>query len=73
MQPGQQVTLNAGGSRDDVRIVSYRFELGDGRVVTQTSPTLRTTYTRRGLFRPRVTVTDTAGQTASATSAVLVF
>jgi parallel beta-helix repeat protein len=70
---GQQVTLNAGASRDDVGIVSYRFELGDGRVVVQASPTLRTSYTRRGLFFPRVTVTDTAGQTSSASTVVLIF
>jgi parallel beta-helix repeat protein len=70
---GQQVTLNASASRDDVGIASYRFELGDGRVVVQTGPILRTSYTRRGLFFPRVTVTDTAGKTSSATNVVLVF
>jgi parallel beta-helix repeat protein len=70
---GQQVTLNASASRDDVGIASYRFELGDGRVVVQTSPILRSTYTRRGLFFPRVTVTDTAGQTSSASNVVLIF
>jgi hypothetical protein len=70
---GQQVTLNASASRDDVGITSYRFELGDGRVVVQASPILRATYTRRGLFFPRVTVTDTAGQTSSASNVVLIF
>jgi parallel beta-helix repeat protein len=70
---GQQVTLDASASRDDVGIASYRFELGDGRVVVQTSPILRTSYTRRGLFFPRVTVTDTAGQTSSASGVVLIF
>jgi parallel beta-helix repeat protein len=70
---GQQVTLNASASRDDVGIASYRFHLGDGRIVTQASPILRTTYTRRGLFFPRVVVTDGAGQTSSATNVVLIY
>jgi len=70
---GQQITANASQSRDDVGIASYRFDFGDGFVVTQTSPIARHGYTRRGLFTVRVTVTDTAGQTASATSAVLIF
>ena len=48
-------------------------DFGDGFVVTQTSAIARHAYTRRGIFRIRVTVTDTAGQTSTASDLVLVF
>jgi hypothetical protein len=69
----QQVTANASASRDDIGIRNYHFDFGDGSVVTQTSAIARHAYTRRGIFRIRVTVTDTAGQTSTASDLVLVF
>ena len=53
--------------------MNYRFDFGDGFVVTQTSAIARHAYTRRGIFRIRVTVTDTAGQTSTASDLVLIF
>ncbi len=60
---GLLVTADASGSRDDVGIVSYRFEWGDGQVTTQAGPIATHTYASKGVKHVRLTVTDGAGQT----------
>ncbi len=62
------VHLSADASRswDDVGIASYTFDFGDGTVVTQATPTASHTYGTAGRFVVRLTVTDTAGFTATA-------
>lgn len=69
----QLVTANASGSRDDVGIVSYRFEFGDGKVVTQAGPVASHAYTRRGIYVVRVKVSDGGGRFDWAYGLVLVF
>jgi hypothetical protein len=67
------VKLDASGSRDpDGRVVSYRFEYGDGATDgPQPSPIAHHTY-GAGRFTAKVTVTDDKGATASASVAVTV-
>jgi hypothetical protein len=63
---GQLVTANGSASSDDVGIVSYRFTWGDGTPDTlQAGPVATHTFTRKGNFKVRLTVTDGAGQTGS--------
>jgi len=62
---GQLVQASGAGSTDDDAVVSYRFDFGDGTVITQASPVASHAYASRGNFKVRLTVTDSAGQTAS--------
>jgi parallel beta-helix repeat protein len=66
------VLASAIGSSDDDRIVSYRFEWGDGTVQVTTSPLALHAYRVRGTFHVRLTVTDSAGQTATVQQPVVV-
>jgi PKD repeat protein len=62
------VSFDASGSSDpDVgdSIVSYRFDFGDGAVVTQSSSSASHTYTSAGIYTASVVVTDTNGTTSS--------
>ena len=70
--PGGNVTADASQSRDDIGIVSYRFDWGDGSVTTQPGPIATHTYTALGVQHVRLTVTDGAGQTANAQQPVQV-
>jgi parallel beta-helix repeat protein len=66
------VVASAIGSSDDDRIVSYRFDFGDGTVINTSSPLAVHSYRARGTFHVRLTVTDSAGQTATAQQPVVV-
>jgi hypothetical protein len=70
--PGGVVLAEATGSRDDVRIVSYRFDWGDGSVDTHPIPFGAHRYRAPGVYHVRLTVTDSAGQTATAQQPVQV-
>jgi hypothetical protein len=70
--PGGVVLADATGSRDDVRIVSYRFDWGDGSSDTLAIPFGAHRYDEPGVYHVRLTVTDTAGQTATAQQPVQV-
>jgi PKD repeat protein len=59
------VTANASASADDLGIVSYRFEWGDGTSTTQAGPVATHAWSTTGSKKVRLTVTDTAGQTAT--------
>ena len=59
------VTANASASADDIGIVSYRFQWGDGTSTTQTEPIATHAWSTKGPKKVRLTVTDSAGQTAS--------
>src|SRR5439155_16894536 len=59
-------SADAGG-----RIVSYRFDFGDGSAVTQTEPVATHTYDG-GIWSLGLTVTDDAGDTASTSAKIAV-
>jgi hypothetical protein len=69
----QTVTANGSASRDDVGIVNYRFDFGDGTVISGPNAIARHAYRRRGFYVVRLTVTDTAGQSATAADWVLIY
>ncbi len=66
------VVADASESRDfDGRIVSYRFDFGDGTVLpAQAQPTATHTYAA-GTWKPQVTVTDNDGHVALAGALVI--
>lgn len=56
---GESVSFDASGSSDDVGVVSYQWEFGDGS--TATGPTPAHTYGDPGQYTVTLTVTDDAG------------
>ena len=70
------VSADASGSTDNgdsTPIATYRFDFGDGTITgPQAGATASHTYTTAGSYTVRVTVTDTGGQSASATAEVVV-
>ena len=59
------VIANASASRDDIGIVSYRFQWGDGTSTTQSGPIATHAWSTKGPKKVSLTVTDTAGQTGT--------
>ena len=57
--------LDAGNSKDNVKIRSFRWELGNGDTVTGVRP--KYAYQKAGTYRIKLTVTDTAGNKAEET------
>ena len=72
IQPGESATADASESTDDIGIVSYRFEWGDGTVTTQPGPIATHQFNAPGVHHVRLTVTDVSGQTARAQQPVQV-
>jgi parallel beta-helix repeat protein len=71
-----QVSLDASASTDNdaFPIDTYRFDFGDGTTTpTQTSPFAAHTYTAAGVYTARVTVTDRAGASSTATVQITAF
>ena len=62
---GMNLPLDAGNSRDNVKIRSFRWELGNGDTVTGVRP--KYAYQKAGTYRIKLTVTDTAGNKAEET------
>jgi hypothetical protein len=63
------VTADASKSTDDKSGLTYTFDFGDGTAVVgpQSEATATHTYQSAGTYTVKVTVTDSAGQTASTT------
>ena len=67
-RPGTAISFNGSGSRDpDGSIASYRWDWGDG-TTTGSGATPSHTFARSGTFTVRLTVTDNAGATGTATT-----
>ena len=66
------VTLNASASSDpDGKVVSYRFDFGDGTVLGPQADPIASHVYAAGTWTPRVTVTDDAGGGAAASVTVV--
>ena len=74
VQPGESVVFDATGSTDNVGITNYEWDFGDGSGAT--GPELSTppskTYDSAGTYTVTLTVSDAAGNTATATRTVTV-
>lgn len=70
--PGSLVRLVAADSHDNREISEYRWNLGNGVVLTTTEPVIEYRYSQPGTYPVTVTVTDTAGNTDVATSSLTV-
>ena len=68
---GASVTFDAGASSDNVDIVSYEWNFGDG--TTGTGKTTTHTYTSPGTYTVTLTVKDTAGNSATVSKTVTVL
>lgn len=70
---GRTCTLDAGASSTTSPVQSYELDAGDGSAPLRGSATTRSvTYRNAGTYRARATVTDRAGQSATATVSVRV-
>lgn len=70
---GHPVTLDASMSTDDHGIVGYAFACGNGKTTPSGSSASTTcSYASAGIYSASVVVTDTAGQSATATKSVTV-
>lgn len=65
------VTFDASGSSDNVGIVSYEWDFGDGTTGTEKTPTH--TYTHLGSYTVTLTVKDAAGNISTDTVTVTVL
>jgi PKD repeat protein len=68
---GATVTFDAGGSKDNVGIVSYDWDFGDE--TTGAGLTANHTYTSPGTYTVTLTVKDSAGNSATDTITVTVL
>ena len=60
-------TFDASGSRDDVRILTYSWNFGDASAQANgTTSIVKHAYGATGTYTATLTITDSAGQTASA-------
>lgn len=67
------VEIDATATSDDRGIAGYAFDFGDGsQTVRQPAAVVSHAYTTAGTHTVRMTVTDTSGQTATATTQVVV-
>ena len=71
---GQVVSFNAGGvtTLAGATITQYDWDFGDGTTATGAVPTASHSYAAEGTFVVRLTVTDSAGRTGTATLTVTV-
>ncbi|HEX7978986.1 MAG TPA: PKD domain-containing protein [Gemmatimonadaceae bacterium] len=70
--PTLQCTLDATTSTDDKGIVSYKWDWGNGRSETHTTPTARNTWATAGVYTVTLTVTDGGGLSNSTSKQVAV-
>ena len=68
----RQCAFDASGSTDDIGIVSYKWDWGNGRSETKTGKTTRNTWASSGTYTVSLKVTDTKGQANTQLQSVVV-
>lgn len=69
---GETAYFDASGSTDNVGIVSYEWNFGDGTTITKPDPNATHIYTEPGTYTVTLTVKDTAGMTSTDEISVIV-
>ncbi|NIS82039.1 MAG: PKD domain-containing protein, partial [Anaerolineales bacterium] len=67
------VNLDASGSFDNVAIVDYLWDFGDGTSENSTIPSAVHTYTRPGVYMITLTIADEAGNLDSTSTSIVVY
>ncbi|MEO8561442.1 MAG: PKD domain-containing protein [bacterium] len=70
--PTNKCAFNGSASTDDIGIVSYTWDWGNGRSESHAGPTANNTFNPVGVYSVTLTVTDGSGQTGSVTKAITV-
>ena len=70
--PTLRCSVDGSTSTDDVGIVSYKWNWGNGRTETHTGPTANNTWAAPGTYSITLTVTDGGGLTNSVTKQVTI-
>jgi PKD repeat protein len=70
--PTLRCSADGSTSTDDVGIVSYKWDWGDGRSETHAYPTVNNTWAAPGTYSVKLTVTDGGGLTNSVTKQVVI-
>ncbi|MBO4981087.1 MAG: PKD domain-containing protein, partial [Lachnospiraceae bacterium] len=68
---GMEMAFDGMGSSDNVRITSYRWDMGNGDVLTGAQPVY--TYHEPGIYTVTLEVGDAAGNTAKASAIVQIY
>ena len=69
---GSAVNFNASGSTSADPIASYKWDFGDGTIVTTTTPTTSHTYSTAGGYTVTLIIKDSKGRTSLTTQTVTV-
>jgi subtilisin family serine protease len=67
-----QCSFDASSSTAKTSIVSYRWDWGNGRVETRTTPTTRNTWATPGTVNVALTITDSGGLTSTITKSIAI-
>ena len=67
-----QCSFDASASTDDVKVTSYKWDWGNARTETRTTPTTRNTWAASGTYNIVLTVTDGSGLTSSLAKSVVI-
>jgi len=67
-----QCVLDASSSTDDLLVVSYRWDWGNGRTESKLSSSTKNTWASPGTYNVVLTATDGSGVTSSIAKAVIV-
>ena len=67
------VNFDASGSYDNVGIIDYQWDFGDGTFENSTIPSVIHSYTKPGVYTAMLTVVDESGNANSASISVVVY
>ncbi|MHA1651589.1 MAG: PKD domain-containing protein [Candidatus Helarchaeota archaeon] len=66
------IEFDARNSTDNVEIISYIWDFGDGTILTTTNPVVTHVYSTPGTYQVKLTVTDTVNNTATTSFTIII-